>query len=111
MSTLRRNSIPLERCELLPLLPNSKMPDIYSRCHVGVFPNRCEGGTNLVAMEAMACGLLSIISYTSGHKDVVSDHDPLILKRLFKQINAYDLKGNICGCWDEPSLDEFNCPH
>lgn len=32
------------------------LADIYHHCDVGLFPNRCEGGTNLVSMEFMACG-------------------------------------------------------
>ena len=39
--------------------------------NVAVFTNRCEGGTNLVAMEAMACGLPTIISKNSGHLDII----------------------------------------
>jgi glycosyltransferase involved in cell wall biosynthesis len=38
---------------------------------MAVFPNRCEGGTNLVAMEAMACGLPTYVSYNTGQKDLV----------------------------------------
>jgi glycosyltransferase involved in cell wall biosynthesis len=36
-----------------------------------VFPNRCEGGTNLVAMEAMACGVPAFVAYNTGQKDIV----------------------------------------
>jgi glycosyltransferase involved in cell wall biosynthesis len=33
---------------------------------------RCEGGTNLVAMEAMAAGVPSILSNNTGHGDLVN---------------------------------------
>ena len=39
--------------------------------HVAVFPNRCEGGTNLVAMEAMACGVPTILSANTGHLNLI----------------------------------------
>lgn len=39
--------------------------------HVAVFANRCEGGTNLVAMEAMACGVPTILSANTGHLNLI----------------------------------------
>ena len=36
-----------------------------------VFPNRCEGGTNLVAMEALTAGLPCVGSANSGHMDLL----------------------------------------
>ena len=38
---------------------------------VAVFPNRCEGGTNLMAMEAAAVGIPLIISANTGHLDLI----------------------------------------
>ena len=38
---------------------------------VGLFPNRCEGGTNLVMMEYMACGKPVIANASTGQKDVL----------------------------------------
>jgi glycosyltransferase involved in cell wall biosynthesis len=52
-------------------VPNGQMAPIYRECHVGVFPNRCEGGTNLVAMECVACGVPIIISSNTGHLDLL----------------------------------------
>jgi glycosyltransferase involved in cell wall biosynthesis len=52
-------------------VPNGLMAPIYRECHVGLFPNRCEGGTNLVAMEAIACGVPTIVSACTGHMDLV----------------------------------------
>jgi glycosyltransferase involved in cell wall biosynthesis len=106
IATLAQNGIPLERCEILPLLDNSDMPAVYNRCNLAVFPNRCEGGTNLVAMETIACGLTSIVSYNSGHKDIISPDDPLALKS-FRLIEAHDARGEVRGLWDEPVLDEL----
>jgi glycosyltransferase involved in cell wall biosynthesis len=44
-----------------------------------IFPNRCEGGTNLVAMEAMACGVPTILSANTGHLDLIRDGAALAL--------------------------------
>lgn len=52
-------------------VPNGQMAPVYRECHVGLFPNRAEGGTNLVAMEAIACGVPAIITASTGHIDLV----------------------------------------
>jgi glycosyltransferase involved in cell wall biosynthesis len=55
----------------LPFTHNLLMPWVLRECDVAVFPNRCEGGTNLVAMEAMACGVPTYVAYNTGQKDLV----------------------------------------
>lgn len=55
----------------LPFTHNMLMPMVLRDCDMAVFPNRCEGGTNLVAMEAMACGVPTYVSYNTGQKDLV----------------------------------------
>ncbi|MFN8651572.1 MAG: glycosyltransferase family 4 protein [Gemmatimonadales bacterium] len=52
-------------------LPNWAMASLYRDADLGLFPNRAEGGTNLVAMEAMACGLPAILSRNTGHLDLI----------------------------------------
>ncbi|HEX3432120.1 MAG TPA: glycosyltransferase family 4 protein [Rhizomicrobium sp.] len=52
-------------------LPNVVMGPIYRECDVGLFPNRAEGGTNLVAMECLACGVPAILSDNTGHRDLL----------------------------------------
>lgn len=68
------NGIPRERVLTLPgIVPNKAMADIYRQCDLGLFPNRCEGGTNLVMMEFMACGRPVVASAGTGHADVLND--------------------------------------
>lgn len=55
----------------LPYTPNMLMPPVLRECDAAIFPNRCEGGTNLVAMEAMACGVPTFVSDNTGQKDLV----------------------------------------
>jgi glycosyltransferase involved in cell wall biosynthesis len=55
----------------LPYTHNLLMPWVLRECDMAVFPNRCEGGTNLVAMEAMACGVPTYVAYNTGQKDLV----------------------------------------
>ena len=55
----------------LPFTHNLLMPSVLRECDMAVFPNRCEGGTNLVAMEAMACGVPTYVAYNTGQRDLV----------------------------------------
>ena len=38
-----------------------------------MFPNHCEGETNIIATHAIACGVPSIPSANTGHLDVIED--------------------------------------
>ena len=69
------NKINGDRYTLLGFLPNSAMAKIYHSCHLGVFPNRCEAGTNMVLTEFMACGVPVVATAETGQRDVVGpDH-------------------------------------
>jgi len=61
--------------------PNALMPQVLREMDVAVFPNRCEGGTNLVAMEAMACGLPVVLSNNTGHRDLIRSGSSYVLER------------------------------
>ena len=67
------NGITPEQFHDCGLVPNHLMPKLFSQVAVAVFPNRCEGGTNLVAMEAMASGIPCILSANTGHLDLIED--------------------------------------
>lgn len=68
---LNQQGLPSSSFLTLPYTPNHLMPDLLGACDAAVFPNRCEGGTNLVAMEAMACGVPTIVANNTGQKDLV----------------------------------------
>jgi glycosyltransferase involved in cell wall biosynthesis len=68
-----------ERIMVLPSMPNDRMPDVYAQTHIGIFPNRCEAGTNLVMCEYMACSRPVIAADATGHKDVLNGDGPLKL--------------------------------
>lgn len=77
------NGIPAENLLVPGPLPNSAMAPLLRDADVAVFPNRCEGGTNLVAMEAMATGVPCILSANTGHLDLIREDScyPLTLQR------------------------------
>ncbi len=68
-----RNDIRSDQIVDLGAIPNSQLPVVLREMDVAVFPNRGEGGTNLVAMECMACGVPVILSANTGHLDLVAD--------------------------------------
>src|SRR6185312_7856169 len=57
----------------LGFVPNAQLPTILREMDAAVFANRAEGGTNLVAMECMACGVPTILSRNTGHLDLIED--------------------------------------
>ena len=66
------NGIPARNFLDLGTPSNAEMATIFRGANVGLFTNRAEGGTNLVAMEAMASGLPVILSANTGHLDLIS---------------------------------------
>ena len=62
-------------------VPNHLMARVLRETDIALFPNRCEGGTNLVAMECMASGIPTIVSDNTGHKDLVATGAPYPLSR------------------------------
>jgi glycosyltransferase involved in cell wall biosynthesis len=58
----------------LDLSPISRqdLRQVLCDADVAVFPNRAEPGTNLVAMEAMACGAPTVLSNNTGHLDIIA---------------------------------------
>lgn len=68
---LAANGLPVGSFLDLGIVPNLFMPQVLREMDAAVFPNRCEGGTNLVAMECMACGLPVVLSANTGHLDII----------------------------------------
>jgi glycosyltransferase involved in cell wall biosynthesis len=73
------NGIKPEQFLDLGAVPNALLAPILREADAAIFPNRCEGGTNLVAMEAMACGVPTILSANTGHLDLLRDDAALAL--------------------------------
>ncbi len=72
-SWLVANGIPAQNTMDIGPIPNYLMGEVIREADVAVFPNRGEGGTNLAAMECLACGIPTIISANTGHLDIVGD--------------------------------------
>jgi len=103
-AVLEDNGIDVRRVVTLPACSNESLARVYQNTDVGLFPNRCEGGTNLVLMEYMACGKPVIASFSSGHRDIVNDRNALLIKRLKRVLVK---RGDVSiADWDDPDLDE-----
>lgn len=72
----QRAGIKPHQIEIVSPRPNWRMAEVYGGVDCAVFPNRCEGGTNLVAMECMACGVPLLLSMTAGQGDLSVPHFP-----------------------------------
>jgi glycosyltransferase involved in cell wall biosynthesis len=102
---LAANGVDSTRAIHLGPLQNPLMARVYRNSDVGLFPNRCEGGTNLVLMEYMACGGPAIASFGSGHKDILTDENSLPLKSL-RQATVRD-GDEPAKVWHDADLDEI----
>lgn len=78
---VRSNGIAENQFIDLGSVPNQHFPEVLREVDVAVFPNRCEGGTNLVAMEALSSDVLCIISNNTGHRDIVKGDNCLSLEK------------------------------
>ncbi len=80
----------------LPPLANADLPPIYAQADCGLFPNRCEGGTNLVMSEFMACGRPVIASAATGQKELLGDYPLNLTQGSFD--NAGWFNANVSDC-------------
>ncbi|MBL0374839.1 glycosyltransferase family 4 protein [Rhizobium sp. KVB221] len=99
----------LEAGQFLDLgsVPNALMPPILREMDVALFPNRSEGGTNLVAMEAMACGVPAILSANTGHMDLIDGNNCYALEHQRSVAGDGAGVGDVAG-WGESSVEEID---
>jgi glycosyltransferase involved in cell wall biosynthesis len=100
---LRFNGLDPARTLTLAPRNNALMARIYRNSDVGLFPNRCEGGTNLVLMEYMACGKPVVATGSTGHADIINPANALPIA-IEKELPIRDATGHVAN-WPEPSLD------
>ncbi|MFM2043118.1 MAG: hypothetical protein RLY86_1694 [Pseudomonadota bacterium] len=96
------HGVPADAFIDLGFLARPQIAPILAECHAAVFPNRCEGATNLVAMEAMACGVPVILSANTGHLDLIRDGNCLPLRQ---QTPVADPSGHRRG-WSHSTVEE-----
>jgi glycosyltransferase involved in cell wall biosynthesis len=85
-------------------IPNQITPWVLREMDCAVFPSRCEGGTNLVAMEAMACGVPVVLGRNTGVVDIITEQNCLTLDKqgAFTSPQELGTEG-----WGEADVDEI----
>lgn len=99
------NGVPAEAYMNLGLIFHPQTPQILREADVAVFPNRSEGGTNMVALECLACGVPTILSANTGHLDLT---DPAHCYPLTRQTPCTPPKDYLdVTDWGESSVEEL----
>lgn len=101
-----RLGIPPEQVIDLGPCANSDMPTVLRDMDAAIFPNRCEGGTNLVAMECLASGVPTVLSANTGHLDLIERTGCLSLSRQLPVTRRPPGLGGTEG-WGESDVDEI----
>ena len=110
---LEANGIPSSNVFLLPCVVNRQLPHLIKQADVAVFASRCEGGTNLMAMETLACGVPTLISANTGHLDLLAmgfGHALPMGEAGRGRVSSDALKaygGDPLGLWGETDPDEL----
>jgi glycosyltransferase involved in cell wall biosynthesis len=99
------NGIAPEQVLDLGDMPNMSVASILREMDVAVFTNRAEGGTNLVAMECMACGVPTILSQNTGHLDLIGEDNCYPLTDQREVANRWNQVGDV-RCWGESQVEE-----
>jgi glycosyltransferase involved in cell wall biosynthesis len=103
---LQNAKIDMNRVIQVPLALNFVMAEVYQNTDIGLFPSRCEAGTNLVMMEYMACGKPAIASKLTGQGDLLNNHNSLHIasKGTCKLV---DENGIHLADWEDPCVDSL----
>jgi glycosyltransferase involved in cell wall biosynthesis len=99
------NGIEKEAFVDLGLVRREDLSQLFADVDVAVFPNRCEGGTNLVCNETMFCRVPTILSANTGHLDMMPDGLDICIP-LLKQSRVPDHNGKREG-WGESDIEEI----
>ena len=99
------NGIDPSRVIEIFLTPNQLMPTLLREMHVALQPSRAEPCTNLIAMEAMACGVPVIVGDNTGMRDLITDDNCVRLSRQEAVPPSSPTDGTVG--WGESSVDEM----
>jgi len=98
------NGVPADAFADLGFLARPQLPQAMADADVALFPNRCEGATNLVTMEAMGAGVPCIVSANCGHVDLMTEPDACF--PLHRQTQLANPRGDRTG-WCDSDIDEI----
>jgi glycosyltransferase involved in cell wall biosynthesis len=87
-------------------LPNCELPGILAEANVALFPNRAEGGTNLIGMECLASGIPTILSSNTGHLDLIARTGTFAARRQ-RSVTAVAPALRSTEGWGESDIEEL----
>jgi glycosyltransferase involved in cell wall biosynthesis len=95
----------------LPHAANIVLAERLRQCDVALFPNRAEGATNFLAMEAIASGVPTILSSNTGHLDLI-EQCPSVLRLAPRPLDLkvpviFDEESVGVSHWGESDIDEI----
>lgn len=105
-SLYKMNGIDTKRVITLPIKSSYQLAYIFKNTDIGIFPNRCEGGTNLMLMEYMACGKPVIATSETGHADIIRSDNAFALEN-YGPIKARAGDSTDYQGWVEPNIEEI----
>ncbi len=100
------NGIDPEKVITLPIRPSYQLTYVFKNSDIGLFPNRCEGGTNLMLMEYMACGKPVIATSKTGHSDIIRDDNSFALE-IYGPVRTRGGFSSEYSEWVEPDIEEI----
>ena len=92
---LNANGLSDSQFTILPALPQPDLAREMANTDIGLFPNRCEGGTNLVLMEYASIGRPVVANVLTGHADVAG--------AISHKINAFEDENH----WADQSISDI----
>jgi glycosyltransferase involved in cell wall biosynthesis len=101
---VRANGIDPAKVMEIGSVPNAMMPAILREMDCALAPSRAEACTNLLAKEAMACGVPVILAANTGVKDLIAAENALVLTRQ-TPVSGYGHAGT--EGWGESDVEEI----
>ena len=98
--------LPAEQFLDLGSVPNCDLPLVLAEANAALFPNRAEGGTNLIAMECLAAGVPTILSANTGHRDLIARTQTFAAERQ-RPVTAAPPKTRSTAEWGESDVEEL----
>lgn len=101
---LASHGIDVERVITVGQRDHRLLPELYHSTDLGLFPNRAEGGNNMVLMKYMACGKPVLAAFNSGHKDILRRQNAVLIEN--HRPLEFRAGGELIATWSDPSLEE-----
>jgi glycosyltransferase involved in cell wall biosynthesis len=99
-----RNGVDPTKIIEIGQVPNALMPSLLREMDCALAPSRAEACTNLLAKEAMACGVPVILAANTGVKDLIAEGNSMPLTRQ-RPVRDYPLSGT--EGWGESDVEEI----